>query len=215
VNAVRCEAVEKRFGPVRALAGVSTELPVAALYLLTGANGAGKSTLLRVVAGLTRPTRGRVEVLGRDPFGSGAAAGRARVGYLGPEPGLYGDLTVRENLEFCARLLGAAPARVGRVISALGLEDERERRVRVLSTGYRRRAGLARALVAEPDLLLLDEPWSGLDGDAADLLAQLLVALRRRGGTAVVASHSIGAYANLFDHSLHIEAGRLEPPGAA
>jgi len=214
VNAVETEALEKRFGRVRALAGVSTAIPAGSLNLLSGPNGAGKSTLLRVLAGLTRPTRGSVLVLERDPFGRGKQA-RSRVSYLGPEVALYGDLTVAENLAFCARLHDIPARRVQKQLVGSNLAEVADRRVRALSTGYRRRTGLARALLTQPDLLLLDEPWNGLDSEAADQLLRALNQLRDRGGTALVAAHALGAYASIFDHTLQIEDGRLEPPGAA
>jgi ABC-type multidrug transport system ATPase subunit len=215
LNAVEVVDVEKRFGRVRALAGITTALPSACLHLVSGPNGAGKSTLLRVVAGLTRPTRGQVRVLGHDLFRSQDAHARARVGYLGPDASLYPELTVAENLAFQARLLGLPPKRVARQITAFGLQSVADRRARVLSSGFLRRSGLARALIGDPDLLVLDEPWNGLDSEAADVLARTLDRLRRRGATALVAAHTVGAYAGLFDHSLRIEDGRLEPPGAA
>ena len=215
MNALELDSVEKRFGRVRALAGITAQLRAGQLVLVSGPNGAGKSTLLRILAGLTRPTRGRIAVLGEDPFRSSGAAVRGQVGYLGPETALYGELTVAENLEFCARLQRAPARRVPLQLAALGLEDMADRRVRTLSSGYRRRAGLARALLAHPPVLLLDEPWNGLDSEASDHLVRALNQLRDRGGTALVAAHAVGAYAGLFDHHLRIVAGHLEPPGAA
>jgi len=215
LNAVEVEDIEKHYGRVRALAGITTALPSACLHLVSGANGAGKSTLLRVVAGLTRPTRGRVRVLGHDLFRSQDARERARVGYLGPDPSLYPELTVAENLAFQARLLGVPAQRVARQIAAFDLQPVADRRARVLSTGFRRRSGLARALIGDPDVLVLDEPWNGLDSEASDVLARALDRVRGRGATGLVAAHTVGAYAGLFDHTIRIEDGRLEPPGAA
>lgn len=215
MSAVEIFQVEKRFGRVRALAGVSTAIPSGRLTLVSGPNGAGKSTLLRVLAALCRPTRGSVRVLDQELFRHGASAVRGRIGYLGPEPGLYGELTVRENLAYCARIGGVAANRIDPALAWIHLEDVAHRRARALSTGFQRRAGLARAFLGAPDLVLLDEPWNALDADAADLLARRLAQHRERGRTAIVAAHTIGAYANLFDHTLRLEAGRLEPPGAA
>ena len=215
MTAIAIEAVEKRFGRVRALAGVSLELAPGSPNLVSGPNGAGKSTLLRVVAALTRPTRGTVRVLDHDLFSSAGAHCRARIGYLGPQAALYDELTVEENLRFCARLRGVPDARVGRQITALGLGDVADRRVHALSSGFRRRTGLARALLGDPEILLLDEPWNGLDAEAADLLARLLTRARQRGATALIAAHALGAYTGLFDHDLRMDDGRLDPPGAA
>ena len=208
MNAVEASQLEKRFGAVRALAGVELCVPEGALLLVSGPNGAGKSTLLRVLAGLTRPSRGVVRVLGQDLFRASGAATRGRVGYLGPEPGVYGELSVEENLAYCARLHGCPRARVSELLAAFELAPLRARRVRTLSTGYRKRTGLARALVAEPDLLLLDEPWSGLDADATALLDAQLAALRERGGSALVAAHAPEMLAASFDAAIALEAGR-------
>ena len=211
MNAVEVSGLEKRFGSVRALAGIETSIPEGSVTLIRGPNGAGKSTLLRVLAGLTRPTRGEVRVLGTDPFRASGAAARGRVGYLGPEPSLYAELSIEENLSFCARLQGCSRARVAELCAALGLEEVARRPVRALSSGFRRRAGLARALLPDPALLLLDEPWNGLDAAAAALLADRLQDLRARGGTALIASHSPESHTAPFDRTLHLEHGRLLP----
>jgi len=174
-----------------------------------GPNGAGKSTLLRVLAGRTRPTRGNVRVLGMDPFRSADAAGRGRVGYLGANPGLYDALTLEENLRFCARLHGEDPGRPARVIAELSLGDIAARTVGTLSLGYRRRCGLARLLVSNHELWLLDEPWNGLDSDAGAQLAEVLRAHRGAGGTALVAAHSAGDQDDVFDSILALRDGGL------
>jgi heme ABC exporter ATP-binding subunit CcmA len=213
VNAVEAEGLEKRFGRVRALRGLDLALAPGTRALVLGRNGAGKSTLLRVLAGLCRPSAGRVRIAGVDPFRPGGTAARARVGYLGAEPGLYGELTVEENLLFCARLHGLAAERAGRAIAAMGLEPMRERRARTLSQGFRRRAGLARAALAEPDLLLLDEPWNGLDGEARERLAALLDGVRARGATVLVAAPSLDGGAGAFDRVLELRDGGLAAGG--
>ncbi len=207
--ALELRDVEKRYRPVRALHGVSLRVARGATIRLTGANGAGKSTLLRVAAGLTRPTRGTVRSLGGSPYGREGAARRGRIGFLGQHPGLYADLSLRENLRFLARLLALDPGRAAAVISALELESVAERNVGTLSLGYRRRAGLARALLAEPDLLLLDEPWNGLDAKSSEALARLLEAERARGATVLVAMHAASVPEGFFDGALELEAGSL------
>ena len=176
---------------------------------IAGPNGAGKSTLLRVIAGLTRPTRGRARVFETDLFRSSGAAQRGRVGYLGPADGLYGELSVRENLEFFARLHGTDSAAIARALDANGLGDHALRPVRALSLGYRRRTGLARVQLADPELWLLDEPWNGLDAEAAESLACALRAHRERGRTALIAAHQVAEHASLFDDSATLRAGRL------
>ncbi|MFQ5514127.1 MAG: ATP-binding cassette domain-containing protein [Myxococcota bacterium] len=207
MTAIEITDLEKHFGPVRALQGISATIPGGTLTLVSGPNGAGKSTLLRILAGLTRPTRGAVRVLGRDPFRRESAPHRGEVGYLSAEPGLYGDLTLRENLEFCARLHALGPDRVGQIIESLELEPISARRVRTLSLGFRRRCGLARALLTDPELLLLDEPWNGLDRDASRKLNELLGRYRQKGRTALVVAHAPAEGKELFDAELHLSDG--------
>ena len=215
MNAAELRGVEKRYGRTRALSSVSLKLAPGQLYLLQGANGAGKSTLLRVIAGLARPTRGSVRVLGSDPFRASQSSVRARVCFMGADPGLYAELTVRENLAFCARLLGVSRERVDIGLTAVGLTAVADRPLQQLSFGFRRRAGLARALLAEPELLLLDEPWNGLDDAAGLRLAQQLELVRSAKRTALVAAHSVGPFEALFDRNLRIDRGRILTGDAA
>ena len=153
-----------------------------------GPNGSGKSTLLRVIAGLLRPARGRVSFDGvaRHPADESL---RRRTGYSGHEPGLYGRLSVVENLELFAALSGAAPSRVETVLAAVGLSDRGAARVDELSAGLKRRASIARALVHDPDILILDEPFATLDDDAADHVIEAIKEWRAPGRTAVIATH--------------------------
>ena len=209
MNAVETVRLEKRYGNVRALKELSIAVPAGTLALVSGSNGAGKTTLLRVLACLTRPTRGTVRLFSRDPYGARAADLRSRIGFLGAEAGLYGELSVAENLAFVARLHGIGPERLDAVVSEFQLGDVAHRRVRTLSFGYRRRAGLARALLNRPDLLLLDEPWNGLDAEAAERLSKRLARLRDDGATALVAAHRVGEWRGLFDLVVRLEAGRL------
>ncbi|MCP4004424.1 MAG: heme ABC exporter ATP-binding protein CcmA [bacterium] len=206
---VRVEALDKRYERIAALSGVSFELSRGSIALVAGPNGAGKSTLLRVLGMLTRPSSGQVEILGGDPFASGGSSIRGQVGYLGAQSGLYGDLSIEENLQFGAQLHGLQSERVRKVVSDLGLVGWTQRKVRTLSLGYQRRAGLARTLLCEPELLLLDEPWNGLDAAASRKLVQVLDARREAGATTLVAAHAVTELSDLFDVRLSIEAGRL------
>jgi heme ABC exporter ATP-binding subunit CcmA len=209
-SAVELRDVDKLYDRVRALDKVSVTLARGELILVEGSNGAGKSTLLRMLAGVTRPTRGSVRVLGADPFTSAGRATRGRAGYLAADPGLYAELSVRENLRFCARMRELAPSRVDACIAELDLESVADRPVHQLSFGFRRRAGLARALLPDPELLLLDEPWNGLDDASAERLSKRLTDYRSAGRTALVAAHGVGARVALFDKTLRLERGRLE-----
>ena len=209
LSAVEVEDLHKRYGPVAALDGVSLRVAAGSVTLIAGPNGAGKSTLLRVLAGLTRPTRGAVRIDGADPFGAGAAARRGRTGFLGPELALYGELSVEENLRFWARVHGIGPARGVSLVADLGLDAVVSRPLRTLSLGYRRRAALARALLTDPALLLLDEPWNGLDERAGATLVRIVEQQRERGGTTFVAAHAPGERAGLFDGVVELDSGRI------
>jgi heme ABC exporter ATP-binding subunit CcmA len=209
LSAVSIADLEKRYGRAPALCGIALELERGSSTLVAGPNGAGKSTLLRLIAGLARPTRGQIRVLGVDPLAPQGREVRSRIGYLGVQPGLYGELSVRENLEFCARLQGRPRACVARALAQLELEAWAERPLRTLSFGYQRRAGLARALLGDPELLLFDEPWNGLDDRSAEALSALLQEARERGATLIVAAHGAPKRDSLFDRRLQLEAGRL------
>jgi ABC-type multidrug transport system ATPase subunit len=150
-----------------------------------------------------------VRVFGRALFAAEGAEVRARVGFLGPEASLYGELSVLENLLFCARLRGLDASAARAAADELELGEVLAQRVRTLSQGYRRRAGLARALLGTPDLVLLDEPWNGLDADSAERLSGRLVRLRERGATVLVAAHAASGPMPAFDRVLELEHGKL------
>jgi ABC-2 type transport system ATP-binding protein len=155
---------------------------------LMGPSGCGKTTLMRTIVGVQRIAAGRVEVLGRP---AGAAALRAQVGYMTQAPSVYGDLTVRENLRFFARVLGAPAARVDEVIDAVRVPARAGQLVRDLSGGERARVSLAAVLLGEPDVLVLDEPTVGLDPLLRVELWRLFARLAERGATLLVSSHSL------------------------
>ena len=209
---VEAHSLVKRYGAIRALDSVSFRLDPATLTFVTGPNGAGKSTLLRVLATLTRPTSGEVRLTGKDPFGKDGSSLRSQVGWIGAAAGLYADLTVEENLSFHARLHGLDAGRIEPALTDFGLTGLRDRRVRTLSQGFRRRAGLARVLLSAPSLLLLDEPWNGLDLAASEQLLQVLRAHRAKGGTILTSRHG---QTDGADRILHLVDGRLcEPPSS-
>lgn len=209
MTAIELRGLAKEYGVVRALSDVSLDVPEATVGRIAGPNGAGKSTLLRVAAGLTRPTSGTVRLLGHDPFHSRGVAVRGEVGWLGAGAGLYGDLTVDENLRFAARLSSTDPERVDWAVDRFGLAPVRGRRVRLLSQGFRRRAGLARAFLPGPRLLLLDEPWNGLDAESGRRLTKLLGEHRGAGGTALVVAHGEIPGGEVVDRQIHLERGTV------
>ena len=177
---IRARGVSKRFGDKRVLRGVDLDVPRGAFAVVTGPNGSGKTTLLRLLAGLAAPTTGQVEV----------AVGRAAIGYLGHEPLVYRELTALENLHLYGRLYRVRERRerVGMLLERFGLWEVRRERAGSFSRGMLQRLALCRVLLHEPELLLLDEPFSALDAEGAELLDAELAQLRPE-HTFVVATH--------------------------
>ena len=177
MRAIELADVGRAYGERIALAGVTLEVQEGETLAVFGSNGAGKTTLLRILATLLRPTAGEVRVLGaRLP--SEAWKVRGRIGFLGHEPLLYRDLSGRENLRFHARLHGlggeAAEARIGSLLTAVGMERRAEQRVTELSAGMRQRLAICRCVLHQPELLLLDEPESNLDAEGRELARELI-----------------------------------------
>ncbi len=213
--------VEKRFGRVTALHGIDFELAPGESVAILGANGAGKSTWLRILAGLAKPSAGRfvAELLdgaAGSPTSLPREALRGRIGYVGHATLLHGELTARENLEFAARLHGRRFARDAQdaLLAELGLAEYAERRVATLSRGTAQRVSIARSLVHDPDLLLLDEPFTGLDEISAERLSRQLAQLRGRGRALVVVTHDPQRAVELADRALLLHRGRLRASGA-
>jgi heme exporter protein A len=211
ITKVSLDRVTKRFFEVRALREVSLDIAPGDVVAVMGANGAGKSTLLRLLALLARPTRGRIAFNG-EPSDNIKEELRQRIGFLSHDPLVYPDLTARENLVFFARLsrVDHPLARVEELIGALDLtEFANARPTRVLSRGQLQRVSLARALVAAPDLLLLDEPAAGLDQRAVRRIRKVIVSLRERGGMAVVVTHEPDLAAAVATRALMLHRGRV------
>jgi heme exporter protein A len=205
--AVRVRALERRFGAVPVLRRLDLEVARGECVAVLGANGAGKSTLLRTLAGLLRPDAGTAEVLGGTLPAD--AALRRRIGYLGHETSLYRDLDARENLEYYARLFGVAGSRVPELIAEVGLERVGSRHVAAYSRGMQQRLGLARALLHEPELVLLDEPLTGLDPDGAAVFARMLARLRSAGTTVLMATHDIARALESATRAVILDRGRV------
>ena len=212
--AIEAEEVGKTFGRTVVLRDLSLRVGRGETVALFGPNGAGKTTLLRLCATLYEPTRGTLRLFGAEP---GSAAARRRLGLLGHQSFLYPDLSAAENLAFYARLYGLRDAeeRARAWLARIDLADTGTRPVRVFSRGMEQRVALARALLHDPDLLLLDEPWSGLDPAAADLLTGLLAELRRDGRTLMIATHDFERGLALADRAAIIHHGRVVWDGAA
>ena len=199
--------VAVRFGAVRALEGLSLSAEAGSVLMLAGPNGAGKSTLIRVLLGLVAPQRGVIAIDGAPARVDRAM--RARIGYL-PESVAFGDsLSGREVVSFFASARGVPRARVSAVLERVGLTDASRRAVRGYSRGMRQRLGLAVALVASPEILVLDEPTGGLDQDALVLLWSVLDEWRAAGRIVLLASHEIALLERRVDRLALLASGRL------
>ncbi len=188
------------YGPVRAVDHVSFRLGAGEFLSVFGPNGAGKTSLLRLLAGGLRPTAGEVRVSGI-PLTVGDRAARARIGILSHLSFLYGRLTARENLRFYGRLHGLEDldSRVPDRLAGVGLERYADSPVDTLSRGTVQRLAVARALLHDPEIVLLDEPYTGLDAYAGAMLQELLSALKDGGRTVVMVTHNLGRGLELAD----------------
>ena len=201
--------LSRAYGYVYALKEVSLSVKPGEAVGVFGPNGAGKSTLLRICAGLLRPSSGTVRVFGGDLWKTLEL--RGKVGFLSHAIGLYPSLTVRENLSYFAELAGveAASRRAEDVILRLGLERYASTEVRHLSRGWQQRTAIARGLLAGPQLLLWDEPFSGLDEKTCEMVSSLLAEFKSEGRTALVASHEFDRTMAVCDRAVVIDRGRI------
>jgi heme exporter protein A len=208
--ALAVAGLRKRFGRTYAIDDVTLEIPAGAAVALLGANGAGKTTLLRLCSTLLRPTAGSISVFGTDASREGPAV-RRRIGVLGHETFLYADLSATENLIFYARLFGITDpvTRIAALLERLDLIGWSQRPVRTLSRGLMQRCALARALLHQPELLLLDEPFSGLDLQATSGLHDVLAQARRDGTTIVMSTHDLAQGLSLCSSALVMRGGRV------
>ena len=208
-NLVEVRGATRRFGPVAALRPLNLTLAAGDHLLLAGPNGAGKTTLLRLLAGLARPQQGEVRVGGADP--RRAAGARRRIGLLSHQPLVYDDLTCEENLRFFARLYGldGGDETVAAALARSGLAERRDAVAGALSRGLKQRLALARATLHRPELLLLDEPFTGLDaGAAADLVTFLRTRAGEDGTASVLVTHRVTEVADLVNRVVVLDGGR-------
>ena len=211
--AIRTSSLVRRFGDVLAVDDLSLVVPRGIVYGFLGRNGSGKTTAIRLLLGLLRPDRGEVELFGRRLSGDRRALLR-RVGALVEAPSLYDHLSGRDNVEITRRLLGLEPRHSDRVLELVGLTTAARRRVSGYSMGMRQRLGLALALLAEPDLLILDEPINGLDPEGIRHVRELLLGLSRHHGVTVfLSSHLLAELSQLADHIGVLDRGRLRAQG--
>jgi ABC-type multidrug transport system ATPase subunit len=204
--AIKVSDLVKFFGRFAALRGASYDFFAGNLYVILGDNGAGKSTLLRIVAGLMQPSQGSVTVLGSDSLRKVAQ----RVGYMGHAPLLYDELSGMENLRYFAGLYGIADDAVCRsAMQMVGLDPELQRRIGQYSQGMRQRLSLARAVLHNPDVILLDEPFSNVDVRSASDMAAILGRLRDSSKTILVITHQPAVMQDAADAFVHMSAGQI------
>ena len=208
-SAVSVTGVTRRFGRRWALRGVSLNVSIGEVVAIEGHNGSGKSTLLRVLSTALRATSGQVSVFGRD-IREHPNWVRARVALMAYRPGMYEDLTARENLAFAARMLGNGEARVEEILDRVGLLRDAGERVRGFSSGMQRRLALGRLLLQAPRVLLLDEPYNSLDKDGVALVNEVVRdVVGGANGSALIVLHDRQSAAGLLDRVVGMREGRL------
>jgi ABC-type multidrug transport system ATPase subunit len=196
----------KQFGRFAALRGVSASFEASRLYGILGDNGAGKTTLLRILAGLVPPTRGEISILGK----KNPREVCREFGYMAHPSLLYDEMTGMENLRYFARLYGLEDeVRCAQVIAAVGLDPALERPVGQYSQGMRQRMSLARALLNDPKILLLDEPFSNVDIRSAREMVKLLGGMRDQGKTIFVVTHQASLLEGAADEFIWMDAGQI------
>ena len=202
--------MNKRYGAATVLDGVDLSVDAGQVVAIHGPNGSGKSTLLRIAATLTSPSSGHLSVNGVNALKHSADA-RRHIGSVMHSPMLYSDLTVRENLALFAKLcqLNSPEERIEEAAGKLNLMPRMYERVRGLSHGYRKRVSIARAILHSPDLLLLDEPETGLDDSSLIVLSDIIGEWRSGNRAVLMATHRAGFVTDVTDHSLTMNAGRL------
>lgn len=206
ISRVEIRKVTRRFGSTWVLRGVDAVLEAGSLYVLEGPNGAGKSTLLSVLGGQLRPTAGQVEYV---PFGLDVAVARGEIGWVGHESCCYRDLTALENLELGASLHGCDKRAALTVAERVGATPFIERRLGTLSRGQRQRVALGRALVHGPSLLLLDEPFTGLDKTGSEALKDVLAREAEAGAIVLVVSHDHSLAERMSARRLALRRGKM------
>jgi heme exporter protein A len=207
---IQVHRLVKSFGPRTALAGVDLSVEAGEFVTLVGPNGAGKTTLLRVLATLIRPTSGTLRVAGLDCAQAGDEV-RRRIGFLSHRTLLYDDLTAEQNLSFYARMydLDEGQVRIESLLEQVGLASRRHDLVRTFSRGMQQRLSVARAVLHQPQVLLLDEPYTGLDPNAAQVLTDLLAELADEGHTVLLTTHNLERGLMAGQRMLVLVRGRL------
>ncbi|MBL8701506.1 MAG: ATP-binding cassette domain-containing protein [Alphaproteobacteria bacterium] len=213
---VQTKGLEKRYGEVHAVRGVSFEIAAGSCIGLLGPNGAGKTTTMRMLLGLTRPSAGDVRVFGA-PIAALGRGFRTRIGLVPQDDNLDPDLSVRQNLEVYGRYFGipagTLATRVPQLLAFMQLEERGAAKVMQLSGGMKRRLIIARSLIADPELIVLDEPTTGLDPQARVLIWRRLLDLKRQGKTLLLTTHYMDEAQRLCDRIIVIDGGRVLDEG--
>ena len=205
--AVRLDHVSRVFGPTAAVVQADLEVETGSVIVLRGGNGAGKSTLLRIIATELSPTYGSGSILGLDLEAQRSAI-RRRLALVGHATHLYGDLTVEENLHFWTRLAGGSDIGLASALERVELVARADEKTRNLSQGMRQRLALACAIARAPELLLLDEPYSGLDEQGKDMVDELIIETRHAARTVILASHDLSRPTSV-DREIRMSRGRI------
>ena len=207
---ITANSLTKQFGPLMALRGIDLDIRPGEFATIVGPNGAGKTTLLRILATLSRPTHGHVSIAGH-ALPKGADEARRQIGLLSHQPLLYGDLTAEENLRFFGAMYDVPNlnVRIDQLFDQVNLADRRRDRARTFSRGMQQRLAIARALLHDPAVLLLDEPFTGLDPQASDRLEQLLHTLNDGSRTVVMTIHDLERGWALCTRALVIARGKI------
>lgn len=216
-QAVECQGLSRRFGARTAVSNLEFSVPRGSVFGFLGPNGAGKTTTVRMMVGMLRPSSGSIRVLGLDPISQGDAV-RSRCGVMLDNVGLYERLSARQNLEFAARVARLEGAerreRVDAALRRVELWDRQDDRISGFSKGMRQKLGLARALISEPELLILDEPTAGLDPSNIVMVRELLVSLAQESGRSIfLCTHLLAEAQRICDRVGIIQAGRLVAVG--
>jgi ABC-2 type transport system ATP-binding protein len=218
IDVIRARGVVRTFGDIRAVDGLDLEIPPASVTVLLGPNGAGKTTVVRLLSGALAPDSGDLGVFGITPSGPRGAEVRRRCGVVPARPALYDRLSGYDNLRYAGELFEVGgdvlPDRITHAAERFGILDALDRRVGAYSTGMRARLALARALLHEPDLLLLDEPTAGLDPESAKAVLGLIDELAEQGKAVVMCTHLLLEAEGLADHVVVLDGGTTLAAGS-
>ncbi len=205
---IQIRKLVKRFGPLTVLRELDFDVNAGEFVALLGPNGAGKTTLLRILATLSRQTSGYIKIASCQLPQDGAAL-RAHLGVVSHQPLLYGDLTAEENLRFFSKLYSVAAERIQEVLALVGLTNRKDDLVRTFSRGMQQRLTIGRAILHNPSILLLDEPHTGLDQEAGEILDKVLQAVALEGRTVLMTSHDLIRAASLATRVDILSRGKI------